>query len=309
MRFTPYNGLEDRDRMLKLVLDNPAHHPHVIDLPYRLCSWAFEDPSNIGLWEDDRGALLGWVVMQAPFWTIDLATRHHAPPETLRVPLSWAEEKAHASLGTPYGRPSWFVSVPEADDAVRNALEEADFTSQDSDTDSGSQVSMGLNAEIRLPPCPVKPGFRLRSLTGEGDVPAYVALHREVFGTTNMTESWRLRTLLHPAYRSDLDLVIEDQEGAMVAFCVGWLATLPGSGSDGSPTICGQIEPIGVIEHGRRHGLAWSIIVEVIRRMRDMGAEMIYVHTDNNRDRALAFYQAVGFQIKERILMYRKDYE
>ena len=309
MRFTQYQGAEDRDRMLGLVWDHPAQNTHVIDLPYRLCSWAFEDPSNVGLWVDGGGALVGWAVMQAPFWMIDFATRNEPPPELLRLLLGWADQKANAMLGTKYGRPSWFVSVRESDDSARYAIEKAGFTSQETTEEPWTQLSMAVDGDVELPPCAVKQGFTLRLLRGESEVPAYVALHRSVFGTSNMTESWRLRTLLHPEYRPDLDMVIEDQAGALVAFCISWLAKLPGSDNTRASTYYGQIEPIGVCERGRRHGLAWSIIAEAIRRMRDMGAEKIFVHSDNNRDRAFVFYQSVGFQTRERILIYRKDYE
>lgn len=38
----------------------PAEHTHVADLPYRLSSWAFDYPENVGLWVDAEGKLAGW---------------------------------------------------------------------------------------------------------------------------------------------------------------------------------------------------------------------------------------------------------
>lgn len=309
MRLLQYQGFQDRERMLRLVWDNPTNHVHVIDLPYRFCSWAFEDSANVGLWEDARGKLVGWAVMQTPFWMIDLAMPGDSADESIAAALEWADERAISMLGKSHGLPSWFASVTESDIRTRNALEAAGFTSQEIGEESWSQVVMVLDANVNLPPIPVRSGYHLRELRGEYEVPAYVALHRSVFGTNNMTELWRRRILRHPAYRPELDLVIEDPDGGLAAFCIGWISKLPVSENAGGQRYYGQIEPIGVSEHGRRHGLAWSIIAEVIHRMRDIGADKIYVHTDNYRDRAFAFYQAVGFQIGERILIYRKDYE
>ena len=39
-----------------------ADHLHMTDLPWRLSSWALDDPDNIGLWVDVNGRLTGWAV-------------------------------------------------------------------------------------------------------------------------------------------------------------------------------------------------------------------------------------------------------
>jgi ribosomal protein S18 acetylase RimI-like enzyme len=101
--------------------------------------------------------------------------------------------------------------------------------------------------------------------------------------------------------------VIEDGSDELVAFCVAWHAELP-TEDGGCRSVLGQIEPIGVREDGRRHGLAWSILAEAVRRLRALGAETILVQTDNYRDRAYHFYRAAGFQPVEWVTMYRKDY-
>ena len=52
-------------------------------------------------------------------------------------------------------------------------------------------------------------GFSIRPLKGQSEVAAYVDLHQTAFGTKNMTLEWRRRTLQQPAYRPDLDIVVE----------------------------------------------------------------------------------------------------
>jgi ribosomal protein S18 acetylase RimI-like enzyme len=293
--------------MLALARASPAGHVHVVDLPYRLCSWAFDNPANIGLWEGSDGRLLAWAVLQPPFWTLDYALHPAAPPETFANLLAWAAVAAQQLLDSPYGRPKWFIVVPEGEVERRRALEAAGFILQDEGEDTWSQVTLALEAVSELPPCPVKSGFTLRPLRGEDEAAAYAALHRAVFGSTNMTEGWRREVIRHPAYNPDLDLVIEDEAGELVAFCVAWVALLPPSSVSGRPSVLGQIEPIGVREDGRRHGLAWSILAEAIRRLRAAGAETILVQTDNYRDRAFAFYHAAGFGIIEHLAVYGRE--
>ena len=47
-----YGGDADKTEMVALARAFPAEHTHVIDLPYRLSSWAFDFPENVGLWVD-----------------------------------------------------------------------------------------------------------------------------------------------------------------------------------------------------------------------------------------------------------------
>lgn len=308
MYITHFQSHKDRERMLALVREYPLGCAHVVDLPYRLCSWALDSPDTVALWEDDSGRLLAWAVFQTPFWTLDYAVHPAAPPDALTTILHWANATAPALLGTSYGRPSWFVAVSAKLVDLHKVLEAAGYASQELVQDSWSQVTMALPEHAVLPLCPVKAGFFLRTLRGEDEVASYVALHRSVFDSVNMTESWRRQTLHHPAYRPELDLVIEDSSGELVAFCVGWIAKLLGNQATGQSGLVGQIEPIGVREDCRRDGLAWSIIAEAVRRMHGVGATTIFVQTDNYRDRAYSFYQAAGFQVVDNITIYRKDF-
>ena len=327
----PYSGDDDRARMLALAREHPAGHVHVIDLPYRLCSWAFDNPTNVGLWSDEDGRLLAWAVLQPPFWTVDYAVHPAAPPGAFAAMLAWIDRTALVLLDTPTGRPCWFVAVGEGQDGRRRALEQAGFVCQDEGEDAWSQVALALDADVELPACPVKTGFHLRPLAGAAEAPAYVALHRAVFESANMTEEWRRAVLRHPAYNPALDLVVVDPAGELAAFCVGWLGDettdyRPQTTGDtyrpavenqepphGWPLsnrsrLVGQIEPLGVRADARQYGLAWSILAEMIRRLRRLGAGAILVQTDNTRDRAYAFYRAAGFRPVEHISLFRKDY-
>ena len=51
-----YNGVADQQRMAALVTQFAADHMHVVDLPYRFSSWAFDEPgwnwneTEVGFW-------------------------------------------------------------------------------------------------------------------------------------------------------------------------------------------------------------------------------------------------------------------
>ena len=67
---------------------------------------------------------------------------------------------------------------------------------------------------------PFPSGFSLRSVTGESEVEALVALHRAAFGTDNMTVEERLAIMRAPQYVPDLDLVAVAPNGDLSAFCI-----------------------------------------------------------------------------------------
>src|SRR5262245_55402325 len=100
-----YQGERDRDRMAALVRVRSTDNLHVVDLPYRLSSWAFDAPENCALWEDRSGDMLAWAVLQSPFWAIDYAIHPAAPATMHQDVLAWADQRARAVQGTPFGRP------------------------------------------------------------------------------------------------------------------------------------------------------------------------------------------------------------
>ena len=156
------------------------------------------------------------------------------------------------------------------------------------------------SAEDPVPACPTPSGFAVRPLARENEIDAYVKLHRIAFESKNMTADWRLRTLHHPGYRNDLDLVVTAPNGQIVAFCICWLNTAVG---------IGQIEPLGVHEDFRGLGLGRVILTEGIHRLIQSGATRLCVETDNNRYTAFELYESVGFRVEKDVLVYRHDYD
>ncbi len=299
MRPRPYDNPQDRQRMLALAQLCPAENVHVVDLPYRLSSWAFDSADNVALWED-ADTLLGWAVAQSPFWALDYALHPAAPPELHEAVLAWGGARAGQLLATPEGRPSWFVSVFERQAERRRALAAAGFADQSATEDAWSKVLFRRDGQEAAPRVALRPGFAIRPLAGAAEVPAYVALHRAVFGTENMTEAWRRATLSAPGHRPEFDLVVTGPSGDLVAFAIGWWW-------DGPSGRVAQVEPFGVRADARPLGVAWALMFELLRRLAEAGADEVRVETDRQRDAAFAFYQACGFQIVDNVLVYRRD--
>lgn len=304
MRDRSYQGLTDQALMLELVHRHPESNLHVIDLPYRLSSWALDDPENARLWFDGDGTLRAWAVVQSPFWSIDYAV-DTLDPDLPGAVLDWAVQRAQALKGNPfYARPAWFVSVLAGQTGAMQTLAAKGFTDQmHVAEDPWSKVFMSRPADPPLEMPTLPPGYRLRALQGEAEISAYVALQRAVFESENMTDAWRTRVLRQPAYRPELNLTVEDPNGALVGFCVGWFDP---SGPGGRPA--GQIEPMGVSAPQRGLGLGKALLGQCIRHMRELGAETVYLETDNFRDQALLLYESAGFSVLHPVHVFRKDF-
>lgn len=298
-----YSGEADKKSMASLAQAFSASHLHTIDLPYRLSSWGLDEPENIRLWETGNGVLMGWAALQAPFWTIDYACHPEAASELFVEMLAWADSLAEEIVETPDGHPAWYVNVFASQTEHIRVLEEAGFTDQgDMGEDSWSKVLMQRSAQEPIRQFPVPQGFTLRPLAGVGEAAAYVALHQETFETKNMTVAWRSRTLQHPAYTPDLDIVIAAPDGRLGAFCIGWL--MRGVSGD----LIGQIEPLGCHPDFRRYALGRLALAEVLHRMQALGVSSILVETDIYRNTALALYESLGFQVIQDVRVFRKNY-
>jgi mycothiol synthase len=296
LRQRPFSGKDDLRGMSALVEAFPEQNLHVVDLPYRLCSWALDETGNIGLWFNLEGELRAWTVMQTPFWCIDIVLH---PDEQALYPrlLTWAQQRAADLLNGPYGRPAWFVHVPDRQAARLRELEEAGFASQANvPEDPWSMVMMQHSGEA-LAVSGAQAGLIIRPLAGRSEVDSYVECHQAVFQSDNMRAMWRSRILAHPAYQPDLDLVAVDAGGRVAGFCVGWLNQQGG-----------QIEPMGVHPDFRGRGLGRALLSECVRRLQRRGARRIFVATDNFRDAAFGLYESAGFRVIEPVWVYRKDF-
>jgi ribosomal protein S18 acetylase RimI-like enzyme len=139
----------------------------------------------------------------------------------------------------------------------------------------------------------------MRPLIGQSEVPVYVDLHQEVFGTRNMNPPWRSRTLKQAGYESELDILVFDPLDRAVAFCIGWLDRR---------TARGQIEPLGCLPEYRRFALGRTALSEVLRRLQSMGAREVFVETDADRNTAMSLYEHMGFKPIQEVHEFRKDF-
>jgi mycothiol synthase len=301
MSMRPLAGPRDFQRVYEFAQAFAADAFHVVDLPYRLCSPSAQQPENARLWEDEQGSLRGFAIVQLPWLTVDYGVHPAAREAGLEEAiLAWALERWPQVMAEHGLRYSLFLEARENQAARLALLEKLGFV-----RDGWHMLRMRqpLNDAIPMPQTPE--GFTIRPLAGEAEVAGYVALHRAAFGSANMTEDWRQRTLQAPQYIPALDLVAVAPDGSLAAFCICWLSQ---RGHDENGGNTGQVEPIGVRPDLQGRGLGRAILLEGLRRLQAHGAATALIDSDGENDPSRGLYESVGFRVANVVWKYRKDF-
>jgi mycothiol synthase len=268
------------DKITEFTHRYPSACFHTIDMPYRLCSPAAQDPANCKLWMDESGEVLGFGLTQLPFSSLDWAVR--PGNEALQTEIvAWGVERlqeiAH-QRGEGFG---YLLDSRTDNDPI---AQEHGFV-----LDDWHIRNLDLSFDQPAQSASTPSGFHIRPLYGDAEVAAYVALHRAAFDTRNMSVEWRARTLSHPTYQPQLDLVAEAANGRLAAFCIGWLGEINGE-------VVGQIEPVGVLPEFQRQGLGRAILRHSLQRFYKLGAKRVLIDAESHNLSSKHLYEASGFR-------------
>jgi mycothiol synthase len=143
-------------------------------------------------------------------------------------------------------------------------------------------------------------GLRLRHAT-DGDLDARVDVHRDawsVWGNSKVTVETYRQLRSAPLYDPELDVVLEDDAGRFLSYCVGWL--------DAANDI-GHFEPVGCRPDSTGRGYARAVTIEGMRRMQAGGLHTALVGTESINQRARVLYPSCGFVEVDRAHYYVKE--
>ncbi|MFC6017075.1 GNAT family N-acetyltransferase [Plantactinospora solaniradicis] len=210
-----------------------------------------------------------------------------ARPELAEQVLDWAE-------GVTSAPPT--VTVFDSERHLDAALRRRGYSA---DTEGPYFLAHRRDLAV-LPGVPRLPaGFVVRPVRGEADLTRRVAVHREVWHPSALTEE-RYRTLVRRwPYRSAFDVVVEAPDGRFVAYCLGWYDEV---------NRAGLFEPVGTLAEFRRQGLGRAAGIAVLRAFRDAGAEtaVVYARGDDAYPVPKQLYAALGFAPHARTVSYRR---
>lgn len=286
----PFAGDADLPAVDNLVQAASSRTRHLVDLPWRLSSPAVETGRDMRLWFTAAGVPVGFAAWQQWWAVLDVIVRPgHLQHEVEADIFAWAPTRFR-ELDAQRGNPLPYWVEARDDDAER-----LDVLARLGYVLDGEYAYLTLCRSLAepIPQSDEPSGYVIRSITGVGDVEQYVAVHRRAFASASMTAAWRGRTLNHPRYLSDLDLVAVTPGGELEGFCVGWL--------DVGRRLA-QIEPVGVDPSHQGRGLGRALLLEMLRRFKASGADYALVEPESTRLPAIGAYEAVGFRPIHRAL-------
>jgi ribosomal protein S18 acetylase RimI-like enzyme len=230
-----------------------------------------EDEWTIRIWKDGERTV-AWSWLKADGGLVDFDVR--------RDRLDLLDE----ILADPGAR----TAVAFEDDAqVRAALERHGFT--DANRQDLTRQGPLLHFLARdLPEAPEPPplpdGFRYRTVE-PADLAERVAIHRDVWAPSRVSETSFASVQASWPYRASLDCVVEAPDGRFAAYCLVW--------PDDENRV-GELEPVGVREEFRRRGLGGGVCTFALRRLFEEGGREAIVYCAS--DAACALYESIGFR-------------
>jgi ribosomal protein S18 acetylase RimI-like enzyme len=218
---------------------------------------------RIRLWEED-GAVVAWSWLKGATGKLELDVR---PDRT---------ELLDEILDEPDATTAYAF---EDDAELRAALARHGFVHP------GETMQFNVRDMPERPEPPQLPeGFRYRTV-GPDDLAERVAVHRDVWAPSRVTDESYANVMAEWPYRASLDCVVEAPDGRFAAYCLVWLE---------DENAVGELEPVGVREEFRRRGLGAAVCTFALRRLYEEGGRQAIVYCMT--EPACDLYLSVGFR-------------
>jgi GNAT superfamily N-acetyltransferase len=144
----------------------------------------------------------------------------------------------------------------------------------------------------------VPEGYRVRTVE-EGDWSSRAEAHRSAFHPSRFSDGVYAFVRSTPAYRPDLDCVVEAPDGSIAAYTLAWLDDQNG---------VGQFEPVGTHADHRRLGLGRAVGLYALRRLREEGATsaLVACRGDEAYPIPCKLYESIGFRECSRSIPFKR---
>jgi mycothiol synthase len=251
----------------------------------------FDARRGVRLWEED-GELTGFAWLEEPDGVVmQVHPRLRGSGLLEREMLEWAARQTRVVYGEQAEDELW-TRVAEDDPRLAALLAKLGF---ERDPDHALNMSRGMDAPITESTLPQ--GWIVREVGGEDEWEERVEIHRDVWHPSRVTLEAYRRLRRAPGYDPRLDLVAVAPDGTFGSYCICWFD--PGSRT-------GLFEPVGTRTIYRGKGLGKSVMLEGLRRLRELGAHTALVTAVHDNEAARSLYQSVGFHTVNRERLYGK---
>ena len=125
------------------------------------------------------------------------------------------------------------------------------------------------------------------------------AAHRSAFQPSRFSDDVYAFVRTTPAYRADLDCVVEAPDGSIAAYTLAWFDEV---------NRVGEFEPVGTHADHRRLGLGRAVGLYALRRLRELGATsaLVACRGDAAYPIPCKLYESIGFREVSRHIAFRR---
>jgi RimJ/RimL family protein N-acetyltransferase len=248
--------------------------------------FGLDEGEAISIWSDG-GETVGFGWAEAPDW-LELQV-DPAHPEVADELVEWFEEVSDAEQQS--------ALVMEGD-VAEQALAAAGFAPEE----DGPFMVHHVMDLADLPPLPALEGYGMRAVEA-GEARARAAVHAAAWSDVAPSRvDERAYTQLMAAwpYRADLDWVVTDAAGDLVASALVWLDPATGAG---------LVEPVGCVPEHRGRGLAGAVTLAALHALRSVGGTVAQVtpRGDDGYPGPQRLYRSLGFHPTARTVTWTRS--
>jgi ribosomal protein S18 acetylase RimI-like enzyme len=303
LRHHPYTGFQDFITMTSILsvgrkISQRPYYVHTGDLSWWMFYSDHDDTywcEHICIWDHDEQPC-GWSLIDCDWSSFDvyLLPEMRGSKEEVYI-LDWTIQKLTDIVRQKDGHEIRTMWVSEQDHDQIEHLQKRGFSPS-----SGFMwyLEQPLKDHILEPELP--PRYVIRSLQGENESHRRAAASYNAFDSTRQfDEYWPRyqRFMRSPVYNPNFDLVVESPDGQVASFCIIWPDPV---------NHIGLFEPVGTQTEFQHKGLGRAVVTAGLRTLRACGMDRAMVCVENDNTAALKLYEAVGFEVKHKLLTYAK---
>ena len=288
----PFSGsTSDQNAILRWLGEIILHPNYRMEFHPGDFAWNYQDGlhtstvDDLSLWFDqqDRMQAIGWLDSPTEVsFTLHPALLNTSDGETLIGQIvEWARDRS-INLDQPLESPL-DLTFDHSDPWLRSVATRLGFIDQHEPLYIGFRQSL----DRTLPEPVLPPGFAVRAMTDDADIPARVAIHQDVWQSKKRTLERYLTLRQGCLYRADLDLVVTAPDGTFASYCLVWFDPVSSAA---------LFEPVGARETFRRRGLTAGLLTTALHRLQAIGATTAFVGSRATNEASNRLYESVGFE-------------
>ena len=264
--------------MLRLVLTSSA----------LLSSTSIDPVTDVRVWKKSDETLCGFALVDLSVWGLFYLVPPSEEGGALEQEiLSWACSRA-SHIGQSESIALRCRRVREDNPKRISSLEREGFRRENDR--QGLRMVRPLDVPLDRPLIPQ--GFKIRHLSGQDKIKAYVALVNSAIPKATSVETHQ-KWIETPEYIPELDLIAVAEDGTFAAFCQSYYDPLELARSTRRE---GWTDPIGTALPYRKKGLARAIVLESLWRLKSRGIEDAVLGVAGSNEVAQKLYESIGYR-------------